>query len=155
VILQEYAAVEDTPDAADILDVLGDLAGRARRRALERHVLDEVAEPVLLGPLGEDAEVALDVLGDILTRSVFEAGELAREKGVILQVPLNAMCSMRWLSPCSSGRSLREPAPTQTPRVAVRHQRRADELHRPGTGRGRRGRPRRARRHPDPLGPCP
>lgn len=35
--------------------------------------------------LGEDAEVALDVLGDILTRSVFEAGELAREKGVILQ----------------------------------------------------------------------
>lgn len=35
--------------------------------------------------LGEDAEVALDVLGDILTRSTFEAGELAREKGVILQ----------------------------------------------------------------------
>ena len=35
--------------------------------------------------LGEDAGVALDVLGDILTRSVFEAGELAREKGVILQ----------------------------------------------------------------------
>ncbi len=35
--------------------------------------------------LGEDAEVALDVLGDILTRSAFEAGELAREKGVILQ----------------------------------------------------------------------
>lgn len=35
--------------------------------------------------LGEDAEVALDVLGDILTRSVFDAGELAREKGVILQ----------------------------------------------------------------------
>ncbi|AWN52508.1 pitrilysin family protein [Methylobacterium sp. 17Sr1-1] len=35
--------------------------------------------------LGEDADVALDVLGDILTRSAFEAGELAREKGVILQ----------------------------------------------------------------------
>lgn len=35
--------------------------------------------------LGEDAGVALDVLGDILTRSVFDAGELAREKGVILQ----------------------------------------------------------------------
>ncbi|NEU11575.1 insulinase family protein [Methylobacterium sp. BTF04] len=35
--------------------------------------------------LGEDAGVALDVLGDILTDSVFDAGELAREKGVILQ----------------------------------------------------------------------
>ena len=35
--------------------------------------------------LGEDTGVALDVLGDILTRSVFDAGELAREKGVILQ----------------------------------------------------------------------
>ncbi|GJD50648.1 putative zinc protease [Methylobacterium crusticola] len=35
--------------------------------------------------LGEDAEVALDVLGDILTRSAFDAEELAREKGVILQ----------------------------------------------------------------------
>ena len=35
--------------------------------------------------LGEDAGVALDVLGDILTRSTFDAGELAREKGVILQ----------------------------------------------------------------------
>ncbi|CAA2103010.1 putative zinc protease [Methylobacterium bullatum] len=35
--------------------------------------------------LGEDAGVALDVIGDILTRSVFDAGELAREKGVILQ----------------------------------------------------------------------
>ena len=35
--------------------------------------------------LGEDAGVALDVLGDILTRSVFDEGELAREKGVILQ----------------------------------------------------------------------
>jgi predicted Zn-dependent peptidase len=35
--------------------------------------------------LGEDAGVALDVIGDILTRSTFEAGELAREKGVILQ----------------------------------------------------------------------
>ncbi|WP_336486105.1 M16 family metallopeptidase [Methylobacterium nigriterrae] len=35
--------------------------------------------------LGEDAGIALDVIGDILTRSTFEAGELAREKGVILQ----------------------------------------------------------------------
>ncbi|WP_407522564.1 M16 family metallopeptidase [Methylobacterium oryzisoli] len=35
--------------------------------------------------LGEDIAVALDVIGDILTNSVFEAGELAREKGVILQ----------------------------------------------------------------------
>ncbi len=35
--------------------------------------------------LGEDADVALDVLGDILTASIFEDGELAREKGVILQ----------------------------------------------------------------------
>lgn len=35
--------------------------------------------------LGEDSRVALDVLGDILTNSVFDAGELAREKGVILQ----------------------------------------------------------------------
>ena len=35
--------------------------------------------------LGEDAGLALDVIGDILTNSVFEAGELAREKGVILQ----------------------------------------------------------------------
>ncbi|HEX8417810.1 MAG TPA: pitrilysin family protein [Methylobacterium sp.] len=35
--------------------------------------------------LGEDAGVALDVIGDILTNSVFDAGELAREKGVILQ----------------------------------------------------------------------
>lgn len=35
--------------------------------------------------LGEDVEVALDVLGDILTASVFDDAELAREKGVILQ----------------------------------------------------------------------
>lgn len=35
--------------------------------------------------LGEDAEIALDVIGDILTDSVFDAGELAREKSVILQ----------------------------------------------------------------------
>ncbi|KQU23905.1 peptidase M16 [Methylobacterium sp. Leaf94] len=35
--------------------------------------------------LGEDASVALDVIGDILTGSVFDAGELAREKSVILQ----------------------------------------------------------------------
>lgn len=35
--------------------------------------------------LGENVDVALDVLGDILIHSAFEAGELAREKGVILQ----------------------------------------------------------------------
>lgn len=35
--------------------------------------------------LGEDVGVALDVLADILTASTFDAGELAREKGVILQ----------------------------------------------------------------------
>jgi predicted Zn-dependent peptidase len=35
--------------------------------------------------LGENIDVALDVLGDILINSAFEAGELAREKGVILQ----------------------------------------------------------------------
>jgi predicted Zn-dependent peptidase len=35
--------------------------------------------------LGEDIEVALDVLGDILTNSAFDEAELAREKGVILQ----------------------------------------------------------------------
>jgi hypothetical protein len=34
-------------------------------------------------------------------------------------VPLKAMCSMRCESPCSSARSWREPAPTQTPSVAV------------------------------------
>lgn len=35
--------------------------------------------------LGENVDVAVDVLGDILIHSTFEAGELAREKGVILQ----------------------------------------------------------------------
>ncbi len=35
--------------------------------------------------LGENVDVALDVLGDILINSAFDAGELAREKGVILQ----------------------------------------------------------------------
>jgi predicted Zn-dependent peptidase len=35
--------------------------------------------------LGENIDVALDVLGDILINSAFEAAELAREKGVILQ----------------------------------------------------------------------
>ena len=35
--------------------------------------------------LGEDIDVALDVIGDILTNSVFDETELAREKGVILQ----------------------------------------------------------------------
>ncbi len=35
--------------------------------------------------LGADAGLALDVIGDILTDSVFDAGELAREKSVILQ----------------------------------------------------------------------
>ncbi len=35
--------------------------------------------------LGENVDVALDVLGDILTDSVFDEAELAREKGVILQ----------------------------------------------------------------------
>ncbi|MBD2747151.1 insulinase family protein [Microvirga sp. BT688] len=35
--------------------------------------------------LGENVDVALDVLGDILIHSAFDAGELSREKGVILQ----------------------------------------------------------------------
>jgi predicted Zn-dependent peptidase len=35
--------------------------------------------------LGENVDVALDVLGDILIHSVFDAAELSREKGVILQ----------------------------------------------------------------------
>ena len=35
--------------------------------------------------LGENVDVALDVIGDILTSSTFAAAELAREKGVILQ----------------------------------------------------------------------
>ncbi|WP_112663276.1 M16 family metallopeptidase [Microvirga flavescens] len=35
--------------------------------------------------LGENIDVALDVIGDILSQSVFDAAELAREKGVILQ----------------------------------------------------------------------
>src|ERR671938_166713 len=35
--------------------------------------------------LGDDIEVALDVLGDILTESNFEEAELSREKNVILQ----------------------------------------------------------------------
>src|SRR3712207_24119 len=35
--------------------------------------------------LGENVDVALDVLGDILTNSAFDEAELAREKGVILQ----------------------------------------------------------------------
>jgi predicted Zn-dependent peptidase len=35
--------------------------------------------------LGENIDVAIDVLGDILTNSVFDEAELAREKGVILQ----------------------------------------------------------------------
>jgi predicted Zn-dependent peptidase len=35
--------------------------------------------------LGENVDVALDVLGDILTNSVFDDAELAREKDVILQ----------------------------------------------------------------------
>ena len=35
--------------------------------------------------LGENVDVALDVLGDILIHSVFDPAELAREKGVILQ----------------------------------------------------------------------
>jgi predicted Zn-dependent peptidase len=35
--------------------------------------------------LGENVDVALDVLGDILTNSTFDEAELAREKGVILQ----------------------------------------------------------------------
>jgi len=35
--------------------------------------------------LGSDVPLALDILTDILTDSVFDAGELAREQGVILQ----------------------------------------------------------------------
>ncbi len=35
--------------------------------------------------LGETIDVALDVIGDILTHSTFEAAELAKEKNVILQ----------------------------------------------------------------------
>lgn len=35
--------------------------------------------------LGENVDVALDVIGDILINSSFDRGELAREKGVILQ----------------------------------------------------------------------
>ncbi|HLJ71308.1 MAG TPA: pitrilysin family protein [Roseiarcus sp.] len=35
--------------------------------------------------LGEDCELALDILSDILTDSQFDAAELEREKGVILQ----------------------------------------------------------------------
>jgi predicted Zn-dependent peptidase len=35
--------------------------------------------------LGENVDVALDVIGDILTDSIFDEAELVREKGVILQ----------------------------------------------------------------------
>jgi predicted Zn-dependent peptidase len=35
--------------------------------------------------LGETIDVALDVIGDILTNSTFETAEIAREKGVVLQ----------------------------------------------------------------------
>jgi predicted Zn-dependent peptidase len=35
--------------------------------------------------LGEHVPLAIDILGDILTHSTFEAGEIEREKGVILQ----------------------------------------------------------------------
>ena len=35
--------------------------------------------------LGENVDLAIDVLGDILMNSAFDPGELAREKGVILQ----------------------------------------------------------------------
>ena len=35
--------------------------------------------------LGDDVEVAVDILGDILTQSQFDPAELEREKGVILQ----------------------------------------------------------------------
>lgn len=35
--------------------------------------------------LGEDLPLALDILGDILTRSVFSPDEIEREKGVVLQ----------------------------------------------------------------------
>jgi predicted Zn-dependent peptidase len=35
--------------------------------------------------LGENVDLALDVLGDILLNSIFDEAELAREKGVILQ----------------------------------------------------------------------
>ena len=35
--------------------------------------------------LGENVDLALDVLGDILTESIFDEAELAREKNVILQ----------------------------------------------------------------------
>ena len=41
--------------------------------------------------LGEDAGVALDVLGDILTRSVFDAGELARAKAQLKVSLLTAL----------------------------------------------------------------
>ena len=37
--------------AADVLDRLGDVAGASPARALERHVLDEMREPVLAGAL--------------------------------------------------------------------------------------------------------
>ena len=37
--------------AADILDVLGDPAGGAGLGSLERHMLDEMAEAALIGPL--------------------------------------------------------------------------------------------------------
>ena len=37
--------------AADVLDRLGDVAGASPPRALERHVLDEMRQPVLAGAL--------------------------------------------------------------------------------------------------------
>jgi len=35
--------------------------------------------------LGDDAELALDVIGDLLTNSVFDPEELEREKNVVIQ----------------------------------------------------------------------
>jgi hypothetical protein len=59
-----------------------------------------------------DAGLRVEVAADVLDR----LGDVAR---VAPRVPLNAMCSSKCDSPCSSARSLREPAPTKTPSAAV------------------------------------
>jgi hypothetical protein len=59
--------------AADVLDVLGDAAGGAARRALEGHVLDEVGQAVLVGLLVARARADPDAQrrgGDLRHRSV-------------------------------------------------------------------------------------
>ena len=89
----------ERPDESGLSHLIEHMAFKGTRTRSARHIAEDIENlggeinaatsaegtSYTARVLGEDVGTALDVLGDILTDSVFDAAELVREKGVILQ----------------------------------------------------------------------